>query len=854
MDEEMTSGTSDFEESTINEPDDCYCESFDIERLSSDILLRPADKYYLDNIIEWKMQTILEGYPNEQPSPEEYNKISNYVKNETPKMLDDTRIIMYDNDQPIGMIIAYQKEQDWFIDDIFLIPEFRHKGIGRMILENEIASHDQLALWVYKSNIHAISLYESLGFKVEESIKERQMMRLRKTDVELIKGWRVTYQGIGIYEALKNAMFEQTGSSNAWISFINSDACNWLPKPPSYGNDNKSFFTEKGFNRFDELVLPIIAQYIDQTKIYIEEIMVPTNQIVYSDEFQFVISDTLQESAIPRSNAVYTTGQITKIEDFPFDKAYFGSPNKLPSTMKLDGPFFITPYIGTASIFAVRPQHLQKYGVPRGISINRAYKEWDINLKDTLLQEPLKELHVILQGAPDIKESVENVSGYIYTVDITPDIRNHIYQSDKMNKDMEFCIDKLDTIDFSNIQEVTVKMTVSGAPARIQESAYYQEASNKTKVTREKNKIKNDLNVDRNGFGKIIDKETGKTEIVKLTFNHNESTHVGRKCHDENIGGLYRPMNINPNDLDRGHGFTKYLHEKNHIIQDLHKMRETIYEDNRPVYKFKYTRENDISDEKLVKSFIDKHRNDLLGKHSKDPEEYLADLHTARKRGFNETIKTLEDMIYDSSKTSSKSTKNNLAIFKKNFKSLSEKDFSNNDRVRSLMIEYKKILENHKINLKLYDNASHGNPNDAEAEKKIIKMMEKQLPDFDTFKKCLINKDIQMNYEKAINEYNNDLKMRILFLRDMKKIDDRNSHISEGFIEYRNKYDDPLDELLNIHNYKTYVESYNLMNSLYSDIDHQIKDLFQEYNITEDIIGDIMNYMILEYFENEEGV
>ena len=26
MDEEMTTGTSDFEESNCNEPDDCYCE------------------------------------------------------------------------------------------------------------------------------------------------------------------------------------------------------------------------------------------------------------------------------------------------------------------------------------------------------------------------------------------------------------------------------------------------------------------------------------------------------------------------------------------------------------------------------------------------------------------------------------------------------------------------------------------------------------------------------------------------------------------------------------------------------------------------------------------------------------
>lgn len=462
-DKDDTSGTSDFDNEERAEPDDCYCESFDLERLSPDIQLRPADEHYLDNIIEWKIQTILEGYPDEQPSPEEYNKISNYVKNETPGMLNDTRIIMYDNDQSIGMIIAYQKEQDWFIDDIFLIPEFRHKGIGRMILENEIASHDQLALWVYKSNKHAISLYESLGFKVEESIKERQMMRLRKTDVELIKGWRVTYKGIGIYEALKNAMFEQTGSSIAWMTFINSDACNWLPKPPSYGNNNKSFFTEKGFNRFTELVLPIIAQYIDQTKIYIEEIMVPTNQIVYSDEFQFVTSDTIQESAIPRSNEVYTNGgSIEKVNDFPFDKVYFGSPHKIGDTLKLDGPLFITPYPGIASIFAVRPQNLRKYGVQRGQRVNRDYEEWDTSKKDSLLQQPLKELHMIIQGASDIKPSEEMLSGYIYTIDVTPEIRDHIYQSQRMNKTLEFCIDKLESVSFSNTEQIYVKLYVRG--------------------------------------------------------------------------------------------------------------------------------------------------------------------------------------------------------------------------------------------------------------------------------------------------------------------------------------------------------------------------------------------------------
>ena len=859
MDEEMTSGTSDFEESNIdNEPDDCYCEDaldsicisyamgvddsiHDLEKHGFSIIDDDGDYKVRFN---WSNRNIYEEYIDTHIKDTYWNE---YINLNTL----DIFFTIKENNQLKHIVNHGFQENPELLSTCNRLCEGNFKTMKELIMSNDYYKE------MLNQNSNSIDMGELSFDRV--TILYRRWNTVGKAQLGGISAfWQIVEKYVN-------------------CSKLQGFGCDWTDTDFLYGiiftdgnipeeclNEVRNTFPDTSMDT--DFAVP--SQYDEVYEGNTSELD-PLYDKIWSkgplayelEEFtddghckiSVIYKQPIQESVV-RSNTVYTTGQIIKIEDFPFDKAYFGSPNKLPSTMKLDGPFFITPYIGTASIFAVRPQHLQKYGVPRGISINRAYKEWDITLKDTLLQEPLKELHVILQGAPDIKESVENASGYIYTIDITPDIRNHIYQSDKMDKDMEFCIDKLDTIDFSNIQEITVKMTVSGAPARIQESAYYQEASNKTKVTREKNKIKNDLNVDKNGFGKIIDKETGKTEIVKLTFNHNEPTHVGRKCHDENIGGLYRPMNINPNDLDRGHGFTKYLHEKNHIIQDLHKMRETIYEDNRQVYKFKYTRENDISDEKLVKTFIDKHRNDLLGKHSKDPEEYLADLHTARKRGFNETIKTLEDMIYDSSKTSSKSTKNNLAIFKKNFKSLSEKDFSNNDRVRSLMIEYKKILENHKINLKLYDNASHGNPNDAEAEKKIIKMMEKQLTDFDTFKKCLINKDIQMNYEKAINEYNNDLKMRILFLRDMKKIDDRNSHISEGFIEYRNKYDDPLDELLNIHNYKTYVESYNLMNSLYSDIDHQIKDLFQEYNITEDIIDDIMNYMILEYFENEEGV
>lgn len=626
-----TSGTSEFDESYDNDPNDCYCESSifttgDFSQYGKDVNLdsargpimnirmRPATEDDTENMYNWEIDSI-------HPDLRTRSDVQELIRKDVDQSIKDTLMIM-DGDKTIGMFTACMIDDgEWrYIGEIYLIPEYRGKGIGTSILKKEINNYDRIRLKVATTNDKAIKLYKSLGFEIIKEVDGQMYimeydktkgtstsMRLRKTDIELTKGWRVTYKGIGIYEALKNAMFTQTGSSAAWMAFINSDACNWLPKPPSYGNDNKSFFTEEGFNRFNELVLPIIAQYIDQTKIYIEEIMVPTNQIVYSDEFQFVTSDAIQESytntksvsilykrwstkngeqykpiakfwdivekhvkasklqgygtdwtgygtdflygiifkngnipkeviddvkkafpdmvvdnsfsipssfeetysgdtenidslydkiwskgflsheleeftddgkctirvsyknkvsqesTIPRTNAVYLKGgEITKIENFKFNKVYFGSPNKIPSTMKLDGPLFVSPYPGIASIFAVRPQNLQKYGVKPGERINRDYDEWNHSLTDSVLQKPLTELHVKIVGAPYIKPITELVSGYLYEIEVTPDIKQHIYQSQKMDKTFEYCIDKLDTIDFSNIKKVNIRMTVEG--------------------------------------------------------------------------------------------------------------------------------------------------------------------------------------------------------------------------------------------------------------------------------------------------------------------------------------------------------------------------------------------------------
>lgn len=163
-----------------------------------------------------------------------------------------------------------------------------------------------------------------------------------------------------------------------------------------------------------------------------------------------------------RSNSVYVDNDKTKINDFKYKKLYFGSPTKYNSPMKLTGPLFVTPFRQIACIFAVRPQNLQQFGVPKGIGCNRSYDEWEPNKTDAELAGLLRDLHVHLipDGECEIKESVSVETGFIHTIEVNDIIKDHIYQSSKMNQRLEFCIDKLTNIKISETTPVKIKVHV----------------------------------------------------------------------------------------------------------------------------------------------------------------------------------------------------------------------------------------------------------------------------------------------------------------------------------------------------------------------------------------------------------
>lgn len=122
---------------------------------------------------------------------------------------------------------------------------------------------------------------------------------VKEDDEDTTKGYRYTdgRDGEGIYEALKAEMYQKNGLTPApWREFLDSDAGKWLPKPPKYNDSNESWFTEEGNEKFKELTLPIVKEYIKNIKMETKNI--PNAKIVYSDEYQFVVDNsiTVQEA------------------------------------------------------------------------------------------------------------------------------------------------------------------------------------------------------------------------------------------------------------------------------------------------------------------------------------------------------------------------------------------------------------------------------------------------------------------------------------------------------------------------------------------------------------------------------
>ena len=143
--------------------------------LPDGVFLRPATLKDVPTMRDWQLESI-NARLRKRPDMIEY------MEKDARESVPDTKMIM-SGDRTIGMLQCCWIDDGewWYIGEIYLIAEFRGRGIGSTLLLNEISEHDKLRLQVATDNPRAKALYESLGFKTVRMNQDMEVMDLVKT-------------------------------------------------------------------------------------------------------------------------------------------------------------------------------------------------------------------------------------------------------------------------------------------------------------------------------------------------------------------------------------------------------------------------------------------------------------------------------------------------------------------------------------------------------------------------------------------------------------------------------------------------------------------------------------------------
>lgn len=138
--------------------------------LPTGVTLRNATKDDMDNMFKWEIESVDKGIRNDP-------KVIKYIEKDVQDSIKITKMIMY-KDETIGMFTTDRLEPGsdyWYIGEIYIVKEYRNKGIGTALLKDEISKHDKIKLQVAQSNHGAMKLYKSLGFEITDRNDEGKL-------------------------------------------------------------------------------------------------------------------------------------------------------------------------------------------------------------------------------------------------------------------------------------------------------------------------------------------------------------------------------------------------------------------------------------------------------------------------------------------------------------------------------------------------------------------------------------------------------------------------------------------------------------------------------------------------------
>lgn len=123
-----------------------------------------------------KLKTILTD-ASSNINPLEKNKIIQYVNNYIEKNYQKYNLIVF-KENILGVYCIDQYKNGLLLDEIYIFPKYRNKGIATKIITNlQNTNSKNIYLWVYKSNKIALNLYTHLEFNIETETETRYLMK-----------------------------------------------------------------------------------------------------------------------------------------------------------------------------------------------------------------------------------------------------------------------------------------------------------------------------------------------------------------------------------------------------------------------------------------------------------------------------------------------------------------------------------------------------------------------------------------------------------------------------------------------------------------------------------------------------
>lgn len=109
----------------------------------------------------------------------DYEKVLKWVRRKLEASIDEYRAVFVSGVKA-GYYHFYRNEDgEYEIDDLYLFPEYRNRGIGTEIVNKCCASVGApVMLYVFIKNEKAVALYQKLGFRVAQTVNgSRYIMR-----------------------------------------------------------------------------------------------------------------------------------------------------------------------------------------------------------------------------------------------------------------------------------------------------------------------------------------------------------------------------------------------------------------------------------------------------------------------------------------------------------------------------------------------------------------------------------------------------------------------------------------------------------------------------------------------------